>query len=799
VFTVEQIVQNIVNQLRLLDPAVSAEVGTPERKIIEATAEMIASSQVDFTVLNQQHDLDAMTGGRLDAYLSVFNFGRQSAVPSYGTVTFGRNTAATDAIIIPLGTQVQAFIDDPFFPTLTYVTVQTVVLEAGQLSVKAPVQCAVAGTVGNIDAGQIVGFGGLRTINGITTVTNEAPLQGGLDAEDDATYKTRFQNTFLRNISGTTDMFLALAVSMSGVSKATVVGPVSRYQEYVQVPAARDAALKTQAGGYDITGTVWPHKRTSVKSTVPYSKYTWPNAFYLTDGTLDPATAVFFRQDVDFVFNAPPILATAAGTNEIQTLTRTATGGSVTLAFRGAVTGPITVGAALPTAAAVQTALRALATIGGTNVSVSGSNGGPFTVTFSGELGSADVPAIVVDNTLATGGTVVDTTPTPGVPAAQTNDTPATSPNVTFLNPSDPVDNLFGDPRVPDGGILFLEHAYMSVNSRNDIAFGILNCVDVFVDGGNIAAVSSVEAVPDTPHNIQNSDALQWTYQKLTATKVINFRRAIDSAPCAIGNRLQPLYWQPAVGLPDTLTVGVSTFYRANYFNPADSTYYNQKDPVTGAYTFKAHYALAIEVNSHHGSTRARNGIEWFLTGNNDLPGQDSGDPADGSAYSGDQIENLVGSPFTVDSYLYDQNISQLQAISEQSKQVTQDVLVHRAKLRYFRPMVTVMYTLGATRSTVDASIVAALDAFYGSQYFGSAVQLSDFLQTIHNVPGVDNVRWTNEAGNKLEEVGADGSTLDGGPYYVTADFFLQDNELPASPGAGQITIVVRAQNTWGT
>jgi hypothetical protein len=151
--------------------------------------------------------------------------------------------------------------------------------------------------------------------------------------------------------------------------------------------------------------------------------------------------------------------------------------------------------------------------------------------------------------------------------------------------------------------------------------------------------------------------------------------------------------------------------------------------------------------------------------------------------------------------YLFDQNVSDLQAITEKNKQVTQDVLVHRAKLRYFRPIVTIMYTLGATRSTVDASIAAALGVFYQNQYFGSTVQLSDVLQVIHNVPGVDNVRWTNDspAGNKMEEVGADGQTLSGGPYYITTDFYLQDNELPAVPSANQATITVRAQNTWGT
>jgi len=691
--TVQQITQNIVNQLRLLDPAASAEVGTPERKMIEAVAEMIASSQVDFTVLNQQHDIDSMSGGRLDAYLSVFGFSRQAAIAAYGTVTFSRNTANTNAIIVPIGTQVQAFIDDPFFPTLTYVTVQTVVLEAGRLSVQAPVQCSVAGTVGNIDAGQVVGFGGLRTVNGITGVTNEAPIQGGQDAESDAQYKTRFQNSFLRNISGTTDMFLALAVSQAGVTKANVVGPVSRYQEYVQVPAADDTAQQTGTGGYDDAGTVFPHKRTSEQSTVPYSKYTWPDGYYLTDSTLDPATAVFFRPGVDFVFNSPPVDA-SSGTDQVP-------------------------------------------------------------------------------------------------------DTPVTSPNVTFLNAYDSSTNPAGNQKLAENEVVLLEHAYMSVNSRNDIDFGVLNCVDLFVDGVNATAASSTEALPGTSHDLQNTDALLWTYQKTTAPKVINFRRAIDSAPCTVGNRIQPLYWQPVVDLPNSITVGSSTYYRANYYKTSDSTYYNQLDE-DGTYHYKAHYAACVEVNSHYGSVRARNGIEWFLTGPNHVAGQL---PDDGEVYSGSLIEAQTGTVFTVDDYLYDQNVTDLQAIAEKNKQVTQDVLVHKAKLRYFRPIVTVMYTLGATRATVDASIAANLAAFFRNQYFGSAIQLSDILQVVHNTPGVDNVRWTNndDGEDKMEEVGADGRSLDGGPVMITSDFFLQDNELPAVPSANAVAITVRAQNTWSS
>src|SRR5829696_8706206 len=98
--TADQIVNDILTQLRLNDPTISAEIGTPERKIIEAVAEQIARAQADFSVLDQQHDLEQMSGNRLDAYLGgVFAFGRQQPMPSVGIVTFARTEAAVDPII----------------------------------------------------------------------------------------------------------------------------------------------------------------------------------------------------------------------------------------------------------------------------------------------------------------------------------------------------------------------------------------------------------------------------------------------------------------------------------------------------------------------------------------------------------------------------------------------------------------------------------------------------------------------------------------------------------------------------
>lgn len=98
-------------------------------------------------------------------------------------------------------------------------------------------------------------------------------------------------------------------------------------------------------------------------------------------------------------------VAFASNTNEVQviTLTESPSGGTFVLGFRGAWTGPIVWNAA---ASAVQSALRSLSTIGAGNVNVSGSAGGPWTVTFVGALAGANREQIQANGSGLTGGTV---------------------------------------------------------------------------------------------------------------------------------------------------------------------------------------------------------------------------------------------------------------------------------------------------------------------------------------------------------------------------------------------------------
>lgn len=88
--------------------------------------------------------------------------------------------------------------------------------------------------------------------------------------------------------------------------------------------------------------------------------------------------------------------------NEQQTVTlnNTPTGGTFTLTFDGQTTSAIAYNAA---ASAVDTALEALSTIGAGNVAVSGSNGGPYTVEFTGALADENVPAMTANGASLTG------------------------------------------------------------------------------------------------------------------------------------------------------------------------------------------------------------------------------------------------------------------------------------------------------------------------------------------------------------------------------------------------------------
>lgn len=299
--TVNEITQNIIAQAKLIDPNMSLEVGTPERKIVEAVAEAIATASVDIDVLSGQLYLDELAGARLDSFVSLFGFGRQLGARATGIVTVSKDTAGSYDTTIPKGTQ---FSTRPVgnIPNLVFVAVETVVLKANETRALVRVECTTSGTIGNVPPNTINSLPNSVNIPGVSKVTNETATSGGVDTEFDENLKARFQNTVFRNMAGTTDQYLALALSHPSVTKANVIGAQSRYVEYIQVPKTPDTTtIPYYSGATSYTTSL---------SSAPYSKYTFSNNYYVAKGS--GKNARFLRAGKDYVFNNPARLVNGA-------------------------------------------------------------------------------------------------------------------------------------------------------------------------------------------------------------------------------------------------------------------------------------------------------------------------------------------------------------------------------------------------------------------------------------------------------------------------------------------------------
>lgn len=640
---------NMIRQLRLLDPSVSAEVGTPERKIIDTVAEQLATAQIDLTQLNSAFDLESKFGVDLDEFLSIFGFARQTGSFATGYVTFSRAVASSVAIPIQTGTQVAASAvatTGGGSVSLNFATTAYGELTPGELEVTIPVRCTTTGSIGNIAAGTITSFGSSPVL-GITGVSNAIATTGGTDPETDAALKVRFKNTVFRNLAGTEDQFLALAISTAFTSKANAVGPISRYQEYVQVPDVDDATADPDSG---IVGNGSAGEWTSALSTIPYSKHIYDTLpYYLTTGELTDAETGFYRREVDFKINT-----------------------TIVAKNRG------------------DTYRQAHETIpSGYNVESSS-----FTTY---------------------------------------------QPNLTFFNVFQGTNEAVTALRPKD--VLLFEHSYMSSASRNDYEHQLLNCVDVFINGQNPVQADAITVRPGTTYAATNAFSTEATNRFY----IENFRRIgePERRPVA-GNFFMGLFWTPVLTIPSKIVTPQATYYEG------------------------VHYWAVEDVSSIGRSIRARTGIEWNAT----VKGQTSGD---GNAnYNGAKITENPAEAIEITGYTYDRNIVDLQATLEANKQITSDVLAHQSEVRRFKLDLTIMYTPGFSVASVNSAIQSAVATFFDGKYFGTTVQLSDILQTVHNVAGVDNVRWSRDV---LE---ADGYTQDknGNPRYRVVEVDDTGNPL---------------------
>lgn len=614
----------MVAQLRLLDPSASAEVGTPERKLLDTFGQAMYDSSIDIDALQQALNIDSKYGTNLERFLGIFNFRRIKATYATGFVTFSRPTPSNFNIRIPANSLVQApgrpgEEDSLGTTTVQFYTTFDVVLPAGSTSVVVPIRSTVAGVIGNVAANTITQIVGTPAA-GITTVINDTPTGNGQDSESDNEFKVRFKNTVFRNLAGTRDQYLALAVATAFTTKANVVGPQSRYREYIQVPPVDDAS------SYDVNGDLvneagggFANLYTSALSTIPYAKALYTTTpIFVSNGDVG-INLLFYRQDTDFTYNTDP---TAKNKGDARRL---------------------------------------------------------FTA-----YGASLQP---------------DPTNSP------------TQPNVTFGNVYTGLNANVSAIRPND--VVLLEFMYMSEASRNDLANNVTNCVDLFIDGGNDTLASTIMAPPTSAAQFIDNPPSKYHYE--------NYRRTGNIAKRPIiGNVLTPLFWEPVTGVPEQIVVGTDTYFR------------------------DTHYWAVEDVSDLGGTIRARSGIEWSTK----LQGKASIDP-DIGPYTGTIItQQPTTAAVEIDGYTFDKNLVELQAALDGATQVTTDVLAHKARFRFFKFDVTVMYSQGAAIQDTNDHISASVRQYLESLFFGAVIQLSDILQVIHAVDGVDNVRWSSDMPN---------------------------------------------------
>lgn len=327
------------------------------------------------------------------------------------------------------------------------------------------------------------------------------------------------------------------------------------------------------------------------------------------------------------------------------------------------------------------------------------------------------------------------------------------------------------------GELITVDYQYLPVVSRNDPATTITNRVDLFV-GGTRAQSAQVGMVFRTANAFTSSSGVD-----LTAANWIRLDQTHPDVP----NVFVQLPYGPILTVPATLSVGGTTYGLASVAHPMGT--------VSGSIT----YAYQIVHNStvFGWTPTSKFGLEWhhsFL-------------PTDGTAFNmGDAGD-----------YTYNEVPASVQDVVNRWRLAGVDAQVHQAQTQWLRFTLGLMYTQTATgtAASVQAAVQAALSDYLGRLGFSAAIQVSDVLEVVHQVSGVDNVRLLNgsdvpgynSASPNASIVGIQQIVPGAAPTstaitsYVDAptgramDIYLRDNELPV---LGAIIFKTLARNSFG-
>ena len=169
-------------------------VGSVLRSLLEACAAVALWMQWLILQVLTTTRAATSTGADLDTWMADFSFSRLPGATSTGLVSLSRYTSGSTALI-PVGAIVRTSdgtVSFSIIPDATNVAWNGAgyVLPATISNIVLPIQALMPGSMGNVVAGAITLLG--SAIAGVDSVINADQLAGGIDAESDMSFRTRF-------------------------------------------------------------------------------------------------------------------------------------------------------------------------------------------------------------------------------------------------------------------------------------------------------------------------------------------------------------------------------------------------------------------------------------------------------------------------------------------------------------------------------------------------------------------------------------------------------------------------------
>lgn len=266
----------------------------------------------------------------------------------------------------------------------------------------------------------------------------------------------------------------------------------------------------------------------------------------------------------------------------------------------------------------------------------------------------------------------------------------------TPSNPSDGITDATAtitslNAQMPDG-LYDLDFEYVPQASRNDPGNtrfgtgGINNRIDVWANGQVVG--TAVQSMVFTSGKLFSASSASLYYRN-------RFRQSNDSQPIPLASDVfLPLAYGPIISVPDIISIGGT-----DYVEGTD-------------------YWIVYQDDSFGHTASALYGLAWNA----------SHKPAENAVFSL--------------TYTYNKVARLLQDGIDQWRLVGTDAKGHCGKPVPLRFNLAIMYDRRFDSTAVKSDIDAALSAFLTSLGFEAALQVSDILQVVHNVPGVDNVRF---------------------------------------------------------